>query len=252
MVHNAAMADYEYTDAFRGARFTGSDLAGLTIRSCDVRNLKIVDSYLSGANISGMFKNVTVNDVDVTEFVRAELDRRFPERVELRRMRTAEDYRAMWRTLERCWAETVARAQRLPEPARHERVDGEWSFAETLRHLVFATDKWLGEAVLDKPEPYHRLGLIHVDPGVDAAALGLDLDARPSYAEVLEARADRVAQVRGVVDGLTDAQLEQECPRPPEESNTVGHCLSVVMDEECEHRRYAERDLAVLQARYAG
>jgi len=40
------------------------------------------------------------------------------------------------------------------------------------------------------------------------------------------------------------------CPAPgyPEETRTVGSCLRVVMMEECDHRRYAVRDLAVLEA----
>lgn len=58
-------------------------------------------------------------------FVDAELDRRHPERVRLREMHTADDYRAMWDTIERLWSDTVARAERLPEPALHEQVDTE-------------------------------------------------------------------------------------------------------------------------------
>jgi len=55
-------------------------------------------------------------------------------------------------------------------------------------------------------------------------------------------------------DGLTDDELERRCARPPapgypDESRTVGRCLRVVMKEECEHRRYAVRDLVVLEAR---
>jgi hypothetical protein len=159
----------------------------------------------------------------------------------------------MWDTIERLWAGTVARAGRLPEPALHQRVDGEWSFIETLRHLVFATDKWAGYMVLDKPRPYHRLGL--PQPGftpAEAAALGIDLDVRPSLAEVLEARGTRMTMVRGIVDGLADDDLERVCPRLPapgypEETRSVGLCLGVVMKEECEHRRYAVRDLAALE-----
>lgn len=30
---------------------------------------------------------------------------------------------------------------------------------------------------------------------------------------------------------------------------SVAHCLRVVLDEYCEHRRYAERDLGALEAR---
>jgi hypothetical protein len=248
-------AEYEKTDAFRGASFTGADLSGAKFRDCDLRNVKIVDTWLTDVNISGLIRNFLVNDVDVTAYVEAELDRRHPERAQVREMKTADDYRAMWATLERLWSETVARVERLPEPAREERVDDEWSFAETLRHLVFATDAWVSRTILDDPMPYHRIGVTHTAyPPAEAAALGIDLDARPSFAEVLEVRADRLALVRGIVAGLTDSELERTCTRTPapgypEETRTVGGCLRVVMGEECEHRRYAVRDLAVLEAR---
>jgi hypothetical protein len=252
--NGAVAADYDRTDAFRGASFTGADFTGANFRDCDLRHVKITDSWLVDLSLSGLVGNLVVNDVDVTAFVEGELDRRHPERVQLREMRTADDYRAMWDTIERLWAETVARAERLPEPALHQRVDDEWSFVETLRHLVLATDKWAGYMILNKPMPYHPLGL--PQPGftpADAAALGIDLDARPSLAQVLEVRGTRVALVRGIVDGLTDDDLERECPRLPapgypEETYTLGRCLRVVMKEECEHRRYAVRDLAALEA----
>ncbi len=247
-------ADYDHTGAFRGASFTGADFTGAKFRDCDLRQVKITDSWLVDLSVSGLVGNLVVNDVDVTAFVEGELDKRHPERVQLRAVRTADDYRAMWDRIERLWAETLARARRLPEPALHQRVDGEWSFVETLRHLVLATDKWAGYMILNKPRPYHPLGL--PQPGftpADAAALGIDLDARPSLAEVLEVRGTRVALVRGIVDGLTDDDLELECPRLPapgypEETYTLGRCLRVIMNEECEHRRYAVRDLAALEA----
>ena len=247
-------ADDDGTGAFRGASFEGADFSGASFRDCDLRQVKITDSWLVDVSLSGLVANLVVNDVDVTAFVEGELDRRHPERVQLRQMRTADDYRAMWDTIEGLWSETVARAGRLPEPALHERVDGEWSFAETLRHLVFATDRWAGHMILGKPGPYHPLGLPQPGyPVEDAAALVLDLDARPSLAEVLEARGARMALVRGIVGGLTDEDLARVCPRLPapvypEEPRSVGLCLGVVMREECEHRRYAVRDLAALEA----
>jgi mannose-6-phosphate isomerase-like protein (cupin superfamily) len=239
----------------RGARFTGEDFAGATFRSCDLQGVKITDSLLVDVNISGLLENVVVNDVDVTAFVEAELDQRHPERARVREARTADEHRAVWDTIERLWSEAVARAQRLPEPARHERVDDEWSFVETLRHLVFATDAWASRTVLDQPMPYHRLGLTHTSyPPDGAAALGIDLDAQPAFDEVLAVRAGRMAVVRRILDGLTDDELERPCARAPapgypEEERTVGRCLRVVMGEECEHHRYATRDLAVLEAR---
>jgi len=76
--------------------------------------------------------------------------------------------------------------------------------------------------------------------------LGLDLDARPSYAEVLALQAERRARIRGIVAGVTDSELEQirtAVPAPAwgMESHSVGGCLRVVMREHSEHRRYAVR-----------
>ena len=250
------MADeHDDTAAFRSARFTGADFTGSTFRDCDLRRVKIVDSWLVDVNVSGLIGNFVVNDIDVTAFVEAELDRRHPERAQVREMQTADDYRRMWDTVERIWSETVARARQLPEDARQERVDDEWSFVETLRHLVFATDAWASRTVLDEPMPYHPLGYTHSSyPPSGAAALGVDLEARPPFDEVVEVRAGRMAAMRRIVDGLTDDKLEQLCARSPapgypDEPPTVGRCLRTVMAEECEHHRYAVRDLAVLEAR---
>jgi hypothetical protein len=246
-------ADDDGTGAFRGASFTGADFTGANFRDCDLRQVKITDSWLVDVSLSGLVGNLVVNDVDVTAYVEGELDKRHPERVQLRAMRTAGDYRAMWDTIENLWSPTVARAGRLPERALHQRVDDEWSFIETLRHLVFATDMWAGHTILNKPVPYHRLGLpATAYPPADAAALGIDLDVRPALAEVLEVRDTCMTMVRGIVDGLTDDDLEREFPRVPalgnpEETYTLGRCLKVIMREECEHRRYAVRDLAVLE-----
>jgi len=38
----------------------------------------------------------------------------------------------------------------MPPGTVDRRVGGEWSFAQTLRHLVMATDTWLGKPVLSR------------------------------------------------------------------------------------------------------
>ena len=253
-------ADDGGAGGFRGTSFTGEDFTGAIFRDCDLHQVKITDSWLIDVSLSGLVGNLVVNDVDVTAYVEGELDKRHPERAQLRATRTADGYRAMWDTIENLWSQTVARAGRLPGPALEQRVGDEWSFVETLRHLVFATDKWAGHTILgSEPAPYHRLGLPNTPypPPAEAAALGIDIDARPPLAEVLEVRGTRMAMVRGIVGGLTDEGLERECrqlpgPGYPEETYTVGRCLNVIMNEECEHRRYAIRDLTVLEAHLDG
>jgi hypothetical protein len=61
--------------------------------------------------------------------------------------------------LESLWAGTVERARALPPELLHERVDGEWSFVETLRHLLFATAIWVSRAILGDPRPWLPLSL---------------------------------------------------------------------------------------------
>jgi len=241
-------------ERFRGARFEAADLRGARFTDCDLTGVTIRDGWLVNVSISGYLSNVTVNGVDVTGFVNAELDRRHPERVQFRAGQTAGDVRTLWDTIERLWAQATERAGRLGAAAVDQQVNEEWSFAQTLRHLVFITDAWASRTVLDEEMPYHPLGLPQSwYPAADAAALGIDLTARPGYDEVLAARADRMAVMRRIVAGLTDEGLGRLCrqsPAPgyPDEERTVIDCLAVVIDEEIEHYRFATRDLAALEA----
>jgi DinB superfamily/Pentapeptide repeats (8 copies) len=239
---------------FRGARFDVADLRGARFTDCDLTGVTIRDGWLVNVSISGYLSNVTVNGIDVTDFVSAELDRRHPERVQFRAGQTADDFRAMWDTIERLWAQATERAGRLPAAALTEQVNEEWSFEQTLRHLVFITDAWASRTVLDAPMPYHPLGLPQSwYPAAEAAALGIDLTAQPGYGEILAARADRMAVMRRIVADLTDDNMGRLCQRSPaagypDEERTVADCVAVVMEEEIEHYRFATRDLAVLEA----
>src|SRR5690606_34008698 len=101
--------------------------------------------------------SLVVNGVDVVPLVDAELDRRFPGRS----LRTATDpagLREAWAAVERTWAATLGRVAAMPPGTVDVSVDGEWSFAQTLRHLVMATDTWLRRAVLGVADPYHPAG----------------------------------------------------------------------------------------------
>jgi hypothetical protein len=244
------------TRAFRGASFHNADLSGATFRDCDMSGVRIVSSRVDGLVISGLngrAGRVVVDDVDVSAYVAAELDRRHPERVRLREARTAKDLRAVWANLERLWEDTLARAGWLPEAALQERVDGEWSFVETLRHLVFAVDSWVGGWLRGEAAPFSPLALPPTDLAVgEWLTIGLDPQARPTFAEVAALFADRRARVRGALHEVTDAGLDEPRTATPvpvwgEETHPVGECLRVVLEEHCEHHRFAQRDLAALR-----
>jgi hypothetical protein len=214
-----------------------------------MRGVDLVD-----ADIHGEVWNLRINDVDVAPLINAELDGRHPERAKMRPT-TPAGFREGWDVVERLWAGTVERARRLPPEQLHESVDGEWSFIETLRHLVMATDAWVLRALLGDPTPYHPLGLPHSEMDDQSGTVPRDLDARPSLDEVLAVRADRMARVGEVIAGLTDERLAEmttpvtEPGYPASESYPVRRCLGAILSEEWEHRRFAERDLAALEAR---
>lgn len=166
----------------------------------------------------------------------------------------ADGFREAWDILERLWEQTVARARALAPELLHEQVEGEWSFIQTLRHLVFATDAWVRRAVLGQPAPWDPLDLPHDDMS-DRPSVPRDRIARPSLDEVLALRADRMATVGQVLDTLTDEQLAGmtepvlEPGYPDSTSYQVQRCLGAIINEEWWHRVYAERDLDVLAAR---
>jgi len=238
-----------------GARFHDVDLSGARFHLVDLTGAVIRDAALVNVDISGEIENLRVNGVDVVPLVEAELDRRYPDRAKMRPADAA-GFREAWGILERLWQQTTARARGMAPELLHERVADEWSFIETLRHLVFATDAWVRRAILGEPSPWDPLDLPH-DEMTDQPGVPRDRGARPSLDEVLALRADRMATVRQVLAGLTDEKLASmtepvtEPGYPEPESFTVRRCLQGILNEEWEHRLYAERDFDVLAARPA-
>jgi uncharacterized protein YjbI with pentapeptide repeats len=233
--------------------FHDVDLSGSTFDLVDLSRVTIKRAALRDVEISADLSNLRINGVDVVPLIEAELNRRYPERAKMSPA-DADGFREAWDILEPLWQQTVERARALDPKLLHERVDGEWSFIETLRHLAFATDAWVTRAYLGEPTPWDPLDLPH-DEMPDLPGVPRDLDARPSLDEVLVLRADRQATVRRVLADLTDEKLAASTdpvltPGYPEsQSFPVRRCLGAILNEEWEHRLYAERDLAALESR---
>lgn len=164
-----------------GAAFSNVSLRGATFRAVDLTGVRMRGVELEDADISGEVQRLTVNGVDVMPLVEAELDRRHPERA-LMRPTDADGFRLAWTTIGRLWEGTLQRARGLPASVLDERVDDEWSFLQTLRHLAFATDTWVSRVALADPEPWHPLELPWEEMDDDSVAF--DRDARPSLEEV--------------------------------------------------------------------
>jgi hypothetical protein len=229
----------------RDVDLTGLQLRGALLNGCRMRGVELVD-----VDIHGELQNVVVNGVDIAPLVDAELNRRMPERA-LMRPDDSDGFREAWAILERLWEGTVTRARTMPEDTLHRSVDDEWSFIQTLRHLNFASAAWVGRMVLGNASPWHPLDLPWDEaPGWDG--IPWDREARPSLDDVLDIRAQRQTMVRQVMESLTEEQLASAVSRmepgwPQVEDFPTKECLRIVLNEEWEHRLYAERDLTALE-----
>jgi hypothetical protein len=225
--------------------FTGAQIRGALFNETRMSGVELVD-----VDIYGELQNVVVNGVDIAPLVDAELNRRMPERASMR-PDDSDGFRAAWAILERLWEGTLARARTFPEAALHRSVDDQWSFMQTLRHLNFASAAWVGRMIHGNAAPWHQLDLPWDEaPGWDG--IPWDREARPSLDEVLRVRSERQAMVREVMESLTDEQLASEVTRtepgwPQSENFPVKECLRIVLNEEWEHRLYAERDLTSME-----
>jgi len=217
----------------RGARFIESDLSDVVMRGVEIAGMDIDAPWLSEGS------GLKVNGVDVTPFVEQELDRRFPGRSQ-RRAATPAGMREAWTVANQAWDAAIERATGLPAGSVDVSIDGEWSFAETLRHLVHATDIWLGKAVLGRSEAdFHPLGVGYGSRASEVLPFG----------DVLAARADRAAMVGDFLSSVTDEVLDEERRNPhnPANAETVRHCLHVILEESWEHLRFALRDLDAIE-----
>lgn len=226
------MATFGSSDDLVGARFVGVDLSDAVIRGSDVPRIEIDSPWLFEGDTF-----LRVNGVDVLPYVEAELNRRFPGR-SLRHAADPAGLREAWTALQSAWTALI---ERTPTDLVDGSVDGEWSFVQTLRHLVFATDVWLSKAILGREEPFHPLGQPHDGTQVEGLRTG-------TYEEVLAARADRVAMVRDYLATVTPEELAEPRTNPwnPKHQMPVLYCLHTILDEEWEHHRYAVRDLDAL------
>ncbi len=237
------MATFTSSDDLRGAEFVNADLSDARFVEADMSRVVMRGVEIQGMDIDAPWladgDPLVVNGVDVVAFVEAELDRRFPGRAQ-RRAGDPDGLREAWAMVEGAWAATLERVAAMPAGTVDVSVAGEWSFAQTLRHLVHATDTWFGKGVLQIEQPYHPLGL--GDAEADESG------ATPSYADVLEARADRQGMVRDFIAEVSPEELAEvrKNPHRPEHPETTLSCLHVILEEEWEHHRFAVRDIEAI------
>ena len=244
---NGAMTTYSDTNEFEGASFVKANFKGASIRYSDLTNVTMRSVDVHGLDIDShdlFFGSLFVNGVDVVPLVEAELNRQFPGR-ELQKSQTLEGLRDGWVAVQAAWQSTV---DATPQELVDAHVDEEWSLAQTLRHLILATDAWLRGGILGITQPFHEIGQIFTG----AEAMGFDMSIfridPPAYEEILVARSERQQMVTDFLASATEEVLAEERQDPwgNEWRPTVGDCVRVIFEEEWAHLRYIRRDLATM------
>lgn len=228
---------------FTDAVFWGVDLTNATMRDVNFTGARMKSVWLVDVDIDGLIDRLVVNGVDVTAYVN-EHDPSYPLRGMLRPADVA-GVRAALDALDEAWASTIAHARSLTEAQQHQSVDGEFSFVETQRHLVFGVDKWFSAPLLGRAT-FSAIGLPNTGSR-DGEWLGLDLAARPTLDEVLAVRAEQSAQLRAFTDAMTIDNFRREVEVLENGTVPLIECFYTVFEESFEHHRYAVRDLAQLK-----
>ena len=246
-------ARFERVD-LTGSRFHLVELNDVWIRQADLHRVRMRGVELLDVEIDGELQNVVVNGVDVGPLIEAEMARQDPDYAKMKPT-TADGFREAWDILERRWAETVERARparpgaparagrrrvvvhRDPAPPllRHRRL-GQPGLPRRPRPLVAArpalrhrSATWSGTTTRTSARSLDEVLTLARRPAGDGTP-------RPRRPDRHRPRRARPTPVEG--EGW-----------PPPDSYSVAEALSIVVNEEWHHRRFAERDLGVLEAR---
>lgn len=223
--------------------FWGEDLTGALFRDVNLTDATITHAWLVNVQIDALVDRLVINGVDVTAYVN-ERDPWYPLRTMLRPT-SAADMRTAWAALDAEWDTAVETVRARPEAAAHERVHDEFSFVQTLRHLVFADDKWFTVPVLG--EPFHPSGLPNTG-SLDFPFPGLDYTLSPTFAEALTVFDDRRAKVRSFLDSITEADFDRPVDVLENGEHPLQECIYTLFEESFWHLRYALRDLQATAA----
>jgi hypothetical protein len=225
-----------------GAVFWGVNLTGARFRDADLTGSQFFHTFWREVEIDGEIDRLVVNGVDVTAYVNRN-DRWYPLRYRLSPLDAA-GIRSAWAELGREWSALLDSVDAADPLVATTPVDGEWTLVETIRHLVFAMDKWVMVPLLGDTS-FTSIGLPNTgSQGLDWP--GLDRTADPGLFEALAVRRAQHERFEARVDALDTEALPTTVDVPENGEMPTMMCFHAVLEEEFEHLRYMHRDLGRL------
>lgn len=236
------MAELFYNRDFTDSTFWGVRFRRARFRDADFSGSDLFHVLLRDVSVDGEIEKLVINGVDVTDFVNQH-DRWWPLRNNLSPESVAVLVES-WTTLRQEWTALLDRVRDSDPSAVSTSVGGEWSLNETLRHLIFAMDKWFVMPILGG-RSFTAIGLPNTS-SQERSWSGIDQRANPDFAEII---ATRTAQ-HGVFNEYISTMVLEDLPDSVvvEENGEMPSlaCFHVVLEEEFEHLRYMLRDLSEL------
>lgn len=236
------MAESFYDRDFTESTFWGVRLQKAQFRDADFSGSNFFHVLLRDVSIDGEIERLVINGVDVTDYVN-DHDQWWPLRNNLSPDSTAVLVES-WTNICQKWTSLLDQVIRADPSVANTSVGGEWTLSETLRHLIFAMDKWFNVPIRGA-RSFSAVGLPNTS-SQDRPWPGLDPGVHPNFDEIL---ARRTAQHRDFTSFISNMVLE-DLPESVlvEENGDVPTlmCFHVVLEEEFEHLRYMIRDLTEL------
>ena len=222
--------------------FWGVNLQKSMFRDATFNGSTFFHTEWTDVSIDGTIGRLVINGVDVTDHVNTN-DRWYPLRTQLAPV-TVEGMRNTWSALCAEWEALLSRVAVADTAVVNTSVGGEWSLRDTLRHLLFAMDKWFTWPMLGERR-FTAAGLPNTgSQGLDWPGIDMMLD--PDWNEVLEQRRNKAKVFSDHLASLEISGIPATVD-VAENGEVPGiMCYHVVFEEEFEHLRYALRDLATL------
>ena len=233
----------EFEGDLAGTVFWGADLSGARFRDVNLTDATISHASLVNVDIDALIDNVVINGVDVTAYV---------------------NERDCGTRYTRCSVRPNPHGMRAANSGTRRRVGEDvHSGASSRRGQVArvgqrrvvlrtdaATSRFRDGQMVTAPilgRGFHPIGLPN-SGSVDFPWPDLDYDLAPSVSETLAVRADPRSRAFVTISTVATADFTRPIEVLENGTNSLQECIYTVFEEEFWHCRYAQRDLAQLEA----